>query len=202
MPNWCDNSIAFYQEDGGNAVLEAFYTDMERCLNYKDPETGECSGWVGNWLKVNGIDAKNLSARGFITNCELNGDHVCVNMESAWAPISEVWDLIAERYGLVYVYKAEEPGCEVFVNTDAVGRFFSDRYILNYFDVDDLDLDDGIMAEYGERLREFGEETLYFESWDDVMEAFEPFGFDTSDIDALNERLEMFNIQVYEYADE
>ena len=50
MPNWCSNSIAFYQEDGGNCLLEAFYTDIQKYQNYKDPETGKLSDWVGHWL--------------------------------------------------------------------------------------------------------------------------------------------------------
>ena len=202
MPNWCSNSIAFYQEDGGDAVLEAFYTDIERYLNYINPETSEHSSWVGNWLEASKINAENLCTRGFFTNIELNGDHVRVDMESAWAPLPEVWDLMAERYGLAYVYIAEECGCEVYVNTDTEGRFFTDRYILNYFDVDYMELDDGIMAEYGERLRGISEETTYFESWEGVAELFEPFRFGVDDVDGLNERLEMFNIKIYEYSNQ
>ena len=202
MPNWCNNSIAFYQEDGENAVLEDFYADIEKYQNYKDPESGKHSSWVGNWLIANKIDTENLYTRGFFTNIELNDDHVRVDMETAWGPLPEVWNLMAENYGLAYVYVAEECGCEVYVNTDAEGRFFPKRYILNYFDVDELELDAEIMAEYGERLREFGEETMYFDLWNDVAEAFETFGFSFADLESLNERLEIFNIQVYEYSSE
>ena len=86
MPNWCSNSIAFYQEDGGNAMAEAFYTDIQKYQDYKDPETGNASDWVGHWLQSNRINTDNLYSRGFFTNCELNADHMRVDMETAWAP--------------------------------------------------------------------------------------------------------------------
>ena len=84
MPNWCDNSIAFYQEGGGDtAVLAVFYADVQRYMNYKDPKTGKHSSWIGHWLESKGIDTENLSVRCFFTDCELNEDHVRVDMESA-----------------------------------------------------------------------------------------------------------------------
>jgi len=202
MPNWCSNSIAFYQEDGGTAMLEAFYSDIQKYQNYKDPETGKPSDWVGHWLESNRVDTKNLYTRGFFSNIELNADYVRVDMETAWAPLNEVWDLMADKYELAYVYIAEEPGCEVYVNTDYEGRFFTTRYMLHCFDVDDLGLDDETMAEYGERLREFEDETFYFESWDEVEREFEAFGFNTADLESLNNKLATFNIRVHEYSSE
>jgi len=200
MPNWCSNSIAFYQEDGGNAMVEAFYADVQKYQDYKDPETGKHSDWVGHWLQSNRINTENLYSRGFFSNCELNGNHVRVDMETAWAPLPEVWDLMADKYELVYVYISEESGCEVYVNTDSEGRFFTTRYMLNYFDVDDLELDAGTMAEYGERLRKIGSETTYYDSWDEVLDDFKEFGFKADDVDGLNERLTQFGVRVYEYS--
>jgi hypothetical protein len=200
MPNWCSNSIAFYQEDGGNTMVEAFYADVQKYQDYTDPETGKASDWVGHWLQSNRVDTDNLYTRGFFTSCELYADHVRIDMETAWAPLPEVWDLMAEKYELAYVYIAEEPGCAVYVNTDAAGRFFSTRYMINYFDVDDLGLDAGTMAEYGERLREIGGEAIYFDSFEKAVETFEGFGFVTDDVEELNKRLEWFGITVYEYS--
>ena len=199
MPNWCDNSIAFYQEDGGKAMLEAFYADIQKYQDYKDPETGESSDWVGHWLESSKIDINKLSTRGFFGDCELNEDHVCINMATAWSPLPEVWDLMAEKYELSYVYISEEPGNEAYVNTDSEGRFFTTRYMLQNFDVDDLELDVDTLTEFGDRLREFNDEPLYFDSWEEVAEEFEAFGFNVTDLESLNKRLEAFNIEVYEY---
>ena len=200
MPNWCSNSIAFYQEDGGSAMVEAFYADVQKYQDYKDPETGKLSDWCGHWLQSNRVDTDNLYTRGFFTNCELNGDHVRVDMETAWGPLPEVCDLMAEKYELAYVYISEEPGCSVYVNTDGEGRFFSTRYMMHCFDVDDLGLDDREIAEYGERLREFEGETHYFDSWEDVADEFEGFGFNVADLENLNKKLDAFGLCVHEYS--
>lgn len=58
MPNWCSNSVAFYQEDGGNAVIGTFYADVQKYQNYKEPETGKVSDWVDHWLQYNRVDTK------------------------------------------------------------------------------------------------------------------------------------------------
>ena len=202
MPNWCNNSIAFYQEDGGNAMIEAFYTDIQKYQNYVEPETGKESDWVGHWLESNGLDTKNLYARGFFTDCELNADHVRIDMETAWEPLPEIWDFMAKKYDLAYVYISEEPGCEVYVNTDYSGMFFTTRYTMSYFDVDELELDAGVMEAYGERLRELSEKMTYFDSWEEVSKTFEKFEFNAADVDELNNSLEAFNIKVYEYSSE
>jgi len=202
MPNWCNNSVAFFQNDGGKAMIEAFYTDINRYQDYKDPETDESPAWVGHWLKSNRVDANTVYSRGFFTSCILNEDHVRIDMETAWGPLQEVWDLMADKYDLVYVYIAEEPGCEVYVNTDDEGRFFVDRYLLHCFDVDDLELDPRILEEYGDHLYELSGDTTYFTSWEEVIKIFEPFNFNSDDINTLNEHLEMFGITVYEYSSE
>ena len=110
------------------------------------------------------------------------------------------WRSVTLQHSVAYVYIAEECGCEVYVNTDTEGRFFSDRYILNYFDVNEMEYDDGVMEEYGEWLRGISEETTYFESWEEVAELFEDFGFKVDGVDSLNEWLEIFGIKVYEYS--
>jgi hypothetical protein len=201
MPNWTSNSIAFYQEDGGNDLLEAFYTDIERYQNFADVN-GSLSNWCGHYLIASKINPDDLSCRGFFTNCELHDSHVRIDMESAWSPLPEVYDLLAEKYNLLYVYIADEPGCEIYVNTDVEGRFFTDRYILDYFEIESLELDDETLAECGARLKALAENTHYYENFEDVMKSFKDFGFFATDIESLNKNLERFNITVYEYASE
>jgi len=199
MPNWCWNSIAFYQEDGGTAMLEAFHSDVQKYLNYKDPETGKQCDWIGHWLKSSRVDTDTLYTRGFLSDCELYPDHVRIDMETAWAPLPEVWDLMAEKYELAYVYISEETGCEVYVNTDTMGRFFLTRYQLNYFDIDELGLDPATLEEHGKLLRELSGETTYFDSWEDVVDTFEPLVFQFEDIDVLNGRLIPLGITLQQY---
>ena len=208
MPNWCNNSIAFYQKDGEKTeaapsyLLEAFYTDIQKYQNFTEPETGRISNWVGHYLRENRIDTDSMYTRGFFTNCELLDDHVRIDMETAWAPLPEVYEKMAEKYGLSYVYIAEECGSEVYVNTDTSGRFFSTRYVINCFDVSDLNLEPEIEAKFGKRLWEIGDETMYFDSFEEVLFEFEGFGFEVDDLEGLNRCLEGVGVEVevYEYS--
>jgi hypothetical protein len=120
-------------------------------------------------------------------------------METAWGALPEVWNAMADRYGLEYVYISEEPGNEVYVNTDTSGRFFTTRYMLDYFDIEDLELDSETEAKFGERLREICAETKYYDSFNEVMNDFKEFGFAVNQIEELNECLDRFNIRVYEF---
>jgi len=194
MPNWCSNSIAFYQEDGGIALLQAFYADVQKY------ENGE---WVANMLKVHGVNTDEIYSHGHFQNCVLNSDHVRIDMESAWRPLPEVWDKIAEKYNLSCVYASEECGSAVYVNTDTEGRFFADRYILNYFDVESLKLPQDILAKYGVLLRELSGETTYYEDFDEVLKTFVDFEFgDVENLEGLNQHLEKFNIKVHKFKTE
>lgn len=37
------DGCAFYQDDGGNVMLDAFYADIQKYQDYTDPETGRQS---------------------------------------------------------------------------------------------------------------------------------------------------------------
>ena len=171
MPNWCSNSVAFYSnENGSNALLMAFYADVQKYVNYIEPDTGRRSDWCGHWLESNKIDTSNMFCRGTFESCELYPDHVIIHMEAAWSPIEEVWDKMAEKYDLNYVFISEEPGCEVYINSDVEGRFFSTRFILNYFELDYLKLDSETLIKYGERLKELSGETRYYSGFDELLD--------------------------------
>ena len=196
MPNWCDNSIAFYSNDvGGTVLLEALHADIQKYADSKD-------SWVGNWLESNRINPASVPCRGSFISCELYSDHVIVAIESAWAPLDELYEEIAKKYDLNYVYIAEESGCEVYINTDTTGRFFSTRFILNYFELDYLELDSEMLLTYGERLKELSEETRYYDSFDEVLDDFKEFDFIANSIEDLNLFLEKFNLKIYEYSSE
>jgi hypothetical protein len=202
MANWCNNSIIFYQEDGGNAMAEAFYTDIKKYQNYKDYETGEVSDWVGHWLQSNQIDTGIVYSRGFFTNCELEGNYVRIDMETAYTPLPEIWDLMAGKYELSYVYLSEEPGCEIYVNTDDEGRFFPMRYTADCYDIPVETLDSDFLEKCRQWIEDYQGEILYFNSWEEVLKTFEVFDFHAADLEDLNSKLEVLNIRVHEYSSE
>lgn len=73
---------------------------------------------------------------------------VMLEMESAWGPCVDFMTALLTTIlpgggDCDYVYIAEEPGCDVFINTDLEGRFFSERVC-----VDAHIPDDGEFREY------------------------------------------------------
>ena len=199
MPNWCSNRIAFFQKDGGNSIVNAFYADVQKYQNFIDPDTGKHSDWAGHWLTENRINTDSIYCRGFFSYCELYPDHVFIEMETAWGPLPELWDKMAEKYGLVYVYISEECGCEVYINSDVDGRYFSARFMLNYFDLDYLELDSETLSKYGERLNELSMEPRYYDNFMEVLNDFEEFGFDAENVDELNLCLDKLGIKIHEF---
>ena len=79
--------------------------------------------------------------RGVITYCDsfvMYKDNIAyfkIKTVSAWLPqVDEFYKLIDEKYDrrISIVFKAEEMGCGVYYNTDVEGRFFKDRYKIDY----------------------------------------------------------------------
>ena len=87
-----------------------------------------------------GIDAKHIewSCIQDISDIEAHGTYrgFKVYQDDKWSPNLRFWDLIIEREYTTddgerminYVYEAEEPGCEIYINTDVDGEFFCDLY--------------------------------------------------------------------------
>lgn len=74
-----------------------------------------------------------------------------VYYESAWLPCVDAFDqILSERYTTLTEFtKAEEEGCEIFINTDATGKYFPERYLI-YVENDSGDCE----YAYGETLDE------------------------------------------------
>ena len=205
MPNWCSNSIAFYQEDGGSDRLAKFYADINRTyglLRGGKPKHAESPDWAGHFLKDHGVDVENLYTRGFLEYYEIEETHVRIDMETAWGPIPELYTEMAKVYDLKFVYCASEPGSEVYVNTDKEGRFFADRYMLDSFSVKDLEIDKKALSQYGEALKKIEDESQYFDSLEDLLEFFADFNFGATDFAGLKEKLGELDVKIYEYEGE
>ena len=117
MANICTTN---YVIEGEQKELDALYQTMKEqqentlgCLVKalgKSPEEVECCGeWIG---------------------LERQGDTLRVTFETAWTPCYEVTNLLKEAYpSLRIFYKAEEPGCEVYLKNDAEGKYFPETEV-------------------------------------------------------------------------
>ena len=146
MPNWCFDQVIF---EGDLNSLIALQTDLTQAL--KTIEEGD-RRWIGRLLMFKGIDYKDIEigCRSFIDHYSSleeieTSKHFYLYTEGAWSPVTEMYDWIAETYDLDYVLWAEEPGMEIFVNTDVECKHFPERYYVS--------CDDGLDDCYFETLK-------------------------------------------------
>ena len=133
-----------------------------------------------------GMDAKHIewSCIQDISDIEAHGTYrgFKVYQDDKWSPNLKFWDLIIEREYTTddgermidYVYEAEEPGCEIYINTDVDGEFFCDLYKVDAYLPKDLFCGE-VMTEYFsstedllDALKMLAEKILNYDEADDV----------------------------------
>jgi len=136
MANECETSIVFYSEhrvvikDLWQNIID-FCKDNNDCTIYKFMQK---MGYSKN-------DLYRFDERGAITYCDssiMYKEDIAyfkIKTISAWLPqVDEFYKLIDEKYNrrMFIVFETEEMGCGIYYNTDIEGRFFKDRYKIDY----------------------------------------------------------------------
>ena len=112
MPNICTTN---YVIEGEKKELDALYQTM------KEQQENN----LGCLVKALGKNPEEVECRGVWTDLERQGDILRVTFETAWTPCYEVTTLLKEAYpSLRIFYKAEEPGCCIYLKNDAEGKYF------------------------------------------------------------------------------
>ncbi|WP_455630543.1 hypothetical protein [Megamonas sp.] len=137
MANKCETSIVFYSEN--KDVIKALWQNItDFCNNNHD-----CT--IYKFMQKMGYSKNDLyrsDKRGVITYCDSsvsykdNITYFKIETVSAWMPqVDEFYKLIDEKYdrNISIVFEAEEMGCGIYYNTDIEGRFFKDRYKIDYY---------------------------------------------------------------------
>jgi len=167
MANPCCNINVFFTNDEDKSELLRLHNNIssvvQAALNApKGPEPA----WLGEIAKIHGIDIQNISCRGsieYLEDYDPESDHVKLETETAWNPTTELWEAVASKYkGISFVYRAEEAGSDIFINTDAEGTYLPERYL--------LDIDGNMTIPEGwypnQKKPEYIEIYEYFESFD------------------------------------
>ena len=111
MANICTTN---YVIEGEKEELDALYQTM------KEQQENN----LGCLVKELGKNPEEVECRGEWTDLERQGDTIRMTFETAWTPCYEVTNLLKEAYpSLRIFYKAEEPGCEVYLKNDAEGKY-------------------------------------------------------------------------------
>ena len=124
MPNICTTN---YVIEGEKKELDALYQTMKDLQEKEQPTVENDFGptWLGCLVKALGKNPEEVECRGVWTDPERQDDTLRVTFETAWTPCYEVTTLLKEAYpSLRIFYKAEEPGCDIYLKNDAEGKYF------------------------------------------------------------------------------
>lgn len=117
MANICTTN---YVIEGEQKELDALYQTM------KEQQENN----LGCMVKALGKNPDDVECRGEWTDLERQGDTLRMTFVTAWTPCYEVTTLMKEAYpSLRIFYKAEEPGCEVYLKNDAMGKYFPETEV-------------------------------------------------------------------------
>ena len=112
MANICTTN---YVIEGKREELDALYQKMKE-LQGQD---------LGLLVKALGKNPDEMECRGEWTELVREDETLRMIFETAWTPCYEVTQLMKSVYpSLRIFYKAEEPGCEVYLKNDAEGKYF------------------------------------------------------------------------------
>ena len=112
MANICTTN---YVIEGKREELDALYQKMKE-LQGQD---------LGLLVKALGKNPDEMECRGEWTELVREDETLRMTFETAWTPCYEVTQLMKAVYpSLRIFYKAEEPGCEVYLKNDAEGKYF------------------------------------------------------------------------------
>ena len=112
MANICTTN---YVIEGKKEELDALYQKMKELQGQN----------LGQLVKALGKNPEEMECRGEWTELVREDDTLRMTFETAWTPCYEVTNLLKAVYpSLRIFYKAEEPGCEVYLKNDAEGKYF------------------------------------------------------------------------------
>ena len=124
MPNIC---TTYYVIEGRKNELDELYRIMKELQDMEQPlvKNGLGPTWLGCLVKALGKNPEDVLCRGIWIELEHQNDKLLMVFETAWTPCYEVTQLMKTVYpSLRIYYKAEEPGCEVYLKNDAEGKYF------------------------------------------------------------------------------
>jgi len=132
MCNWCYSS---YVIDGKRKEVQSLFSKMNNLENRKKPLVDNTFGktWLGCLVNKLGGNWQEVYCRGSWSNLDWNGAILRFNTETAWGPMNEVFKFIKSVYpSLEIYYSAEEDMMGVFITNDKDGRYFKDRFRVEY----------------------------------------------------------------------
>ena len=187
MPNCCSTVVAIMARKENEVAVKRLKVLREILANGPEAVRGNSSkNWIGNYLIQLGIDPDAFPCRSFIQDVSDGLDwskgfyFFKLYTEDAWHPAYEAWDAMMNApacEGLSYVLEAEEPGGNLYVNTDRDGIAFIEAYRLDF-------------VGYDNRAQRFNSDVLYFEDLESYLQAVKSiFGVEAKTFKESREKL-------------
>lgn len=188
MPNWCSTDYCFHSDDYDE--LKRFFDLSKKVIEYSENKDSKYfKSWLGNFFILNNEDIdNNIPCKGEISYIDKNieNNHFYMETVSAWCPCNELFDYILSKYfkNIEYVYKAEEPGNDYFINSDIEHTYIPSEYYVKDFNIDNdeyeiltFDSESDIIEYYYEL---FNEDNIEFNNYNDVINFASNHGHDLS----------------------
>lgn len=180
MANYCYNDITICAKGENLVDLEFLHTNLVYLLE----SDRNCNTVFNTLLKSYEKEEVPFDGRDsvgwFMDEIDCNGNdtyNFTISIESAWSPvISKIEDIVYKLYDgkLWCVGTAEEPGFDIYINTDDTGEFYETRYRLVLYkdnNYHDWYLDD--IPDLINHINKIYDENNYGEIMDASLDAYE-----------------------------
>lgn len=183
MANVCsDTVVLFPKEDSPEDAVSRLKEDLLNCYPSMGIHADTRLVLLLEWLN---IPTDGIYLRGDIVYMDIEDIYICLELETAWSPLYDAYQKIAEHYGLDFVLRAEEPGEHIFINTDVYGMYLDVRYrVLLKQDAN------AVSTVYEKMLREETDMEVYFFQESDMLEWFAKYGISAESYDELERSLD------------
>lgn len=188
MANVCCDDVYFYCDESPEK-LDALWTDINTSIQI-DHTFQNCQ--IGNFFTQKGLSVPSCGLRGDITYMERNDKDIFLELSTAWTPLYEAYQTIAEAYGVSFVMKSMEPGEALYFNTDETGQFFPEHYLI-YGD------NQLLITPSGKPITVLWEDQDVFHNKEEIWDQLTKLGYTFSSLEEMEEFLTENDIDLHEF---
>lgn len=135
MPNWASTKYAFHSTKEDVQDLKKKIDELN-AMNEPYVKNGFGKLRLGCLVNYLGGDYDKVCCRGEIISYKFHNDEaLSLCCETAWGETPEFRHFLESKYpGSKIYYQVEESGCLVYGTNDKEGKYFPERYMLDYYD--------------------------------------------------------------------
>lgn len=116
---------------------------------------------------------------------------ILLELDTAWRPLYDVYQVLANAYQLFFVMESTETGCGIFYSTDDSGIFFKSRYCVTG--------DTEIVTPCGRKLYERVDYGETFSSEAALLDWFKELGYQKKSVTELADTLEKRGVYIHSF---